>query len=43
MLGAVAAEVGKGSEIHKFCYLCERQSFVIKIAFQYGDGVSVDV
>ena len=33
MLGAVATEIGKSCEIHKFCYLGERQAFIIQIVF----------
>ena len=43
VLGAVAAEVREGGEIHQFGYLCERQALVIQILFQYGHGVAVDV
>ena len=43
MLGAVAAEVREGGEIHQFGYLGERQALVIQIVFQYGHGVAVDV
>ena len=31
MLGAVATEIGKSCEIHKFCYLGEGQAFIIQI------------
>ena len=43
MLGAVAAEVGEGGEMHAVGYLGERQTFVIQIAFYYRYGVAVDV
>ena len=43
VLGAVAAEVREGGEIHQFGYLGERQALVVQIVFQYGYGVAVDV
>jgi hypothetical protein len=33
MFGAVATEIGKSCEIHKFCYLGEGQAFIIQIVF----------
>jgi hypothetical protein len=33
VLGAVAAEMGEGVEIHEFGYLGERQAFVTQIVF----------
>ena len=43
VLGAVAAEVAQGGEIHVLGDLGERQAFVIQEVFQDGDGVAVDV
>ena len=43
VLGAVAAEIGEGGEIHEFRYLRERQPFIIQIVFQNGSGVAVNV
>lgn len=43
MFGAVAAEVGKGREVHEFGDLGERQSMVVEEFDEQWDGVAVDV
>ena len=42
VLGAVAAEVGEGCEVHAVGYLRERQAFVVEVFFQDGHRGTVD-
>ena len=43
VLGAVAAEVAQGSEIHEVGNLCQGQAGIVQVFLQDGDGVTVDV
>ena len=42
MLGAVAAEVGEGGEIHAVGYLRQREALVVEVFLQDGYGGAVD-
>jgi hypothetical protein len=43
VLGAIAAEIREGGEVHGIGYLGERQAFVVEVVFEYVDGVAVYV
>ena len=43
VLGAIAAEIREGGEVHGIGYLGERQTFVVEVVFEYVDGVAVYV
>jgi hypothetical protein len=43
VLGAIAAEIREGGEVHGIGYLGERQAFVVEVVLEYVDGVAVYV